>query len=88
MGVPHGEIEAADAIAMSRVTKYRRVIMPHADRSAGPVWGNERILLRKASALASVVTVFDLMGQTRLIFAKTFDLSAYIWAALLYLCIG
>jgi polar amino acid transport system permease protein len=87
MGVPHGEIEAADAIAMSRFTKYRRVIMPHAYRIAWPALGNEIILLMKASALASVITVFDLMGQTRLIFAKTFDLSAYIWAALLYLCI-
>jgi polar amino acid transport system permease protein len=72
---------------MSKFTKYRRVIMPHAYRIAWPALGNEIILLMKASALASVVTVFDLMGQTRLIFAKTFDLSAYLWAALLYLCI-
>ena len=41
----------------------------------------------KASALASVVTVFDLMGETRLIFSRTFDFSAYFWAAVLYLMI-
>ena len=45
------------------------------------------ILLMKASALASVVTVFDLMGQTRAVFAKTFDFSVYLWAALIYLCL-
>ena len=65
LGVPQGEIEAADAIGMSPLTKYRRVILPHAYRIAWPALGNEVILLMKASALASVVTVFDLMGETR-----------------------
>ena len=87
LGVPRGEIEAADAIGMNTITRYRRVILPHAYRIAWPALGNEVILLMKASALASVVTVFDLMGETRLIFSKTFDLSVYLWAAALYLCI-
>lgn len=86
MGVPPGEIEAADAVAMSTFTKYKRVIFPHAYRIAWPALGNEIILLMKASALASVVTVYDLMGHTRLAFSKTFDLSVYVWAAIIYLC--
>jgi polar amino acid transport system permease protein len=85
MGVAHGEIEAAKAIGMGRIISLRRVVFPHAYRIAWPALGNEIILLMKASALASVVTVFDLMGQTRAIFAKTFDFSVYIWAALIYL---
>jgi polar amino acid transport system permease protein len=85
MGVPQGEIEAAKAVGMSRLTTLRRVVFPHAYRIAWPALGNEIILLMKASALASVVTVFDLMGQTRAIFAKTFDFSVYLWAALIYL---
>ncbi|WP_120502408.1 ABC transporter permease [Roseovarius sp. EL26] len=87
MGVPYGEIEAAKAVGMSPITRYRRVIFPHAYRIAWPALGNEVILLVKASALASVVTIFDLLGETRLIFSKTFDLSAYLWAALLYLAL-
>lgn len=86
MGVAHGEIEAAKAIGMGRLATLRRVVFPHAYRIAWPALGNEIILLMKASALASVVTVFDLMGQTRAIFAKTFDFSVYIWAAVMYLC--
>ncbi|WP_319412512.1 ABC transporter permease [uncultured Cohaesibacter sp.] len=85
--VPAGEIEAARAIGMSRWQVLRRVIFPHTYLNAWPALGNEIILLMKASALASVVTVFDLMGETRLIFSKTFDFSAYFWAALLYLTI-
>lgn len=86
-GVPPGEIEAARAIGMGRITALRRVVLPHAYRIAWPAIGNEIILLMKASALASIVTVFDLMGQTRRIFSRSFDFSIYLWAALLYLAI-
>jgi polar amino acid transport system permease protein len=85
--VPLGEVEAARAYGMSAWLRYRLVILPHAYRIAFPALGNEVILLLKGSAIASVVTLFDLMGQTRAIFAKTFDFSIYLWAALLYLVI-
>jgi polar amino acid transport system permease protein len=86
-GVPRGEIEAARAVGMGPITLLRRVIFPHAYRIAWPALGNEVILLMKASALASVITVFDLLGRTRQIFSRTFDFSTYLWAALIYLCI-
>jgi amino acid ABC transporter membrane protein 2, PAAT family (TC 3.A.1.3.-) len=43
------------------------------------------ILMIKASAIASIITVLDLMGQTRYAFSKTYDLQVYIWAAVIYL---
>lgn len=86
-GVASGEIEAAKAVGMGRLLTLRRVVFPHAYRIAWPAIGNEVILLMKASALASVVTVFDLMGRTRQIFSRTFDFSVYLWAAVIYLCI-
>jgi polar amino acid transport system permease protein len=85
MGVPHGEIEAAKAVGMGRFMTLRRVIFPHAYRIAWPAIGNDVVLLLKASALASVVTVFDLMGETRAIYQKTFDFSIHLWTALIYL---
>lgn len=87
MGVNQGEIEAAKAIGMGRFTTLRRIVFPHAYRIAWPALGNEVILLMKASALASVVTVFDIMGRTRQVFSKTFDFSVYLWAAVIYLII-
>lgn len=87
LGVPQGEIEAAKAVGMSRIKTLRRVVFPHAYRIAWPALGNEVILLMKASALASVVTVFDLMGRTRQVFSRSFDFSVYLWAALIYLCL-
>jgi polar amino acid transport system permease protein len=87
LGVPRGEIEAARAIAMPRGTLLRRVVFPHAYRIAWPALGNEIILLMKASALASVVTVYDVMGVARQTYQKTFDFSALLWAAVIYLAV-
>ena len=85
--VPPGEIEAARAIGMTRAQVLARVTFPHAYRIAWPALGNEVILLMKASALASIVTVFDLMGRTRQIFSRNFEFSVYFEAAALYLLI-
>lgn len=87
MGVSQGEMEAAKAYGMSRFTALRRILFPHTYRIAWPALGNEVILVMKASALASVVTVFDIIGRTRQVFSKTFDFSAYLWAAVIYLLI-
>ncbi|MDP7343549.1 MAG: ABC transporter permease subunit, partial [Alphaproteobacteria bacterium] len=51
--VPHGEIEAARALGMSRPTILRRITVPRAFRLALPAYGNEIILMLKGSALAS-----------------------------------
>ena len=48
-------------------------------------YGNEIILMIKGSAIASIITVFDLMGETRLAFSRTYDFQVYLWAAVLYL---
>jgi len=61
------------------------VVLPQAMILALRPLGNELIVMIKASAIASLVTLFDLMGATRLAFARSFDLSIYLYAALIYL---
>jgi putative lysine/arginine/ornithine/histidine/octopine transport system permease protein len=70
--VPAGEIEATRALGMSRMAAYRRIILPRAARIALPAYGNEVILMLKASALASTITLLDLTGMARTIIAKTY----------------
>ncbi len=83
--VGRGQWEAADALGIRRLLTMRRIVMPQALIYALRPYGNEIILLIKASAISSIVTVLDLMGQTRFIFSKTYDLSFYLWAAVFYL---
>lgn len=83
--VPRGQVEAAHALGLSPYRVTRHVVWPQAFLAALRPLGNELITLIKASALAAIVTLLDLMGQTRLIFARTFDFSVYLYAALIYL---
>lgn len=85
--LPHGQAEAAKALGMQAWPIFLRVEMPQAMIVALRPLGNELIVMIKASALASLVTMFDLMGATRLAFARSFDLSIYLVAALIYLAL-
>ena len=83
--VPHGQWEAARALGLHRLPLLWKVIAPQAAMVALRPLGNELILLIKASAIASIVTVLDLMGETRLVFSRSYDLSVYLYSAIIYL---
>jgi polar amino acid transport system permease protein len=86
--VPRGQIEAAIATGMSWWTRMRRIVLPQALRIAWPAYSNEVVLLLKGSALVSTITVLDLMGQTRTIFARSYSLDIFVYAAVLYLVLS
>jgi polar amino acid transport system permease protein len=85
--VARGQWEAASALGVSRAVTTWKVILPQALIVALRPYGNEIILMIKGSAIASVVTVFDVMGVTRLAYARSFNFEVYIWAAVLYLAV-
>jgi polar amino acid transport system permease protein len=88
VNVPSGQIEAAIASGMNWWTTMRRIVLPQALRIAWPAYSNEVILLLKGSALVSTITVLDLMGQTRTIFARSYSLDIFLYAAALYLILS
>ena len=83
--VPRGQVEAAQALGLHRLPILYKVVLPQAAIVALRPLGNEIILMIKGSAVASIITVFDLMGQTRLAFSRSFDMTIYLYAAVLYL---
>ncbi len=86
--VPAGEVEAAKAVGMNRVQRYRRIVLPRAFRIALPAYSNEVILMLKGSALASTITLLDLTGVARTIIAKTYTpIELFLAAGLFYLII-
>lgn len=87
--MPPGEKEAGLACGMSSALLYRRIVLPRALRIALPALSNEIILLSKASAVVSIVTVKELMGSARLLGAKTLAYVDYfILAGVLYLIVN
>lgn len=87
--IPKGEIEAAEAMGMSKLVQIRRIIIPRAFGIALPAYGNEVILMLKGSALASTITLLDLTGMARTIIARTYTpLEMFLAAGLVYLAIS
>ncbi|ANN61899.1 ABC transporter permease (plasmid) [Mesorhizobium loti NZP2037] len=83
--LPKGQIEAAKALGLGKWVSLAKVQMPQAMVLALRPLGNELVLSFKASAIASIVTVPELMQATKLAFSRSFDFEVYLWAAALYL---
>lgn len=83
--VPRGQWEAARSMGIPNYIAFIRVILPQALITALRPYGNEIILMIKGSAIASIITVFDIMGEVRRAFSRSYDFQAYIWAAIMYL---
>ena len=82
--VPRGQWEGAAALGLNRIQTLWKIILPQALIVALRPYGNEIILMLKGSAIVALVTVFDLMGETRRAFSRTYDFQMYIWAAVFY----
>jgi polar amino acid transport system permease protein len=85
--VPKGQWEGAASLGLHKLQTLRKIILPQALIVALRPYGNEVILMIKGSAIVAIITVYDLMGITRLTYARTFDFQSYIWAAIIYLLI-
>lgn len=81
-----GQMRAARAIGMSRLKAIRYIILPQALRLVIPSWSNEPVALMKASAVAFLIAVPDLMTKGKIIAAQTYDpIPAYTIVAIIYI---
>src|SRR5699024_8572282 len=79
--IPVGELEAADAIGMSKWQKLTRITLPRAFGIVIPAYSNEVIFMLKGSALASTIALMDITGVARTISARTYTLMELFFAA-------
>ncbi|MDM7458263.1 MAG: ABC transporter permease subunit, partial [Paracoccus sp. (in: a-proteobacteria)] len=85
---PSGEIEAARAMGLSRAQVFRDVFWPGAWRRALPQYGNEVVQLMHATALASTVTIVEILRVGRdiytnyLVIPESFGLAALFYLGL------
>jgi arginine/ornithine transport system permease protein len=85
---PSGEIEAARAMGLSRAQVFRDVFWPGAWRRALPQYGNEVVQLMHATALASTVTIVEILRVGRdvytnyLVLPESFGMAAVFYLAL------
>jgi His/Glu/Gln/Arg/opine family amino acid ABC transporter permease subunit len=89
ISVEKGQWEAGAALAMDWLTQMRVVILPQATRVALPPTGNYAVSLFKDSALASTVSVAELLFTAQIIGSETFRyMEVYAVIGVLYLMVS
>ena len=84
--VPQGQIESGKSLGFTRIGLLRKIIFPIALRRVLPTYGNELILMVKATSLVSLTTYMEMTGIARRIMAVTWaPVEAFVAAGLLYL---
>lgn len=87
--IPKGELEAADAIGMSKLQKIRRITLPRAFGIMIPAYSNEVIFILKGSALAASITIAELTYTAKNLMAKNYmHFEMYIAAGVIYLVLA
>jgi polar amino acid transport system permease protein len=71
--VDHGQTEAAQALGMSPLTTYRRVVLPQAARLIVPPTANETISMLKLTSLVLVIGLPELTTTAQLIYGRNFQ---------------
>lgn len=89
MAVPRGQYEAARSLGLPWRTMFMKVILPQAVRIVLPALGNYLISLFKDTALASVVTVQELMFRGEIIASRNYQyFTVYTVTAILYFAVS
>jgi polar amino acid transport system permease protein len=86
--VDKGQIEAAKALGLSRVQRFRLVVFPQAIRVILPPLGNDFVAMVKDSSLVSVLGVADITQMGKVYasgsfrFFETYSIVAYVYLIL------
>jgi octopine/nopaline transport system permease protein len=87
--VPVGAIEAGRAAGMSPILLFRRIVAPIALRQALPGYSNEMILMVKATALGSTVTLMEMTGLAHKLISESYRaIEVFLVAGSVYLVIN
>jgi polar amino acid transport system permease protein len=86
--VDAGQIEAAKALGLTRLQRFRLIVMPQALRTILPPLGNDFIAMVKDSSLVSVLGVADITQMGKIYasgsfrFFETYSIVAYVYLML------
>jgi polar amino acid transport system permease protein len=85
-GVNRGLLEAGAALGLSVRQRFMYITTPIAIRLSIPAYSNDVVSLMKATALASTITILDMMGIARNLVAETFaPYEIFVSLAVIYL---
>ena len=71
--IPHGQLDAALALGLTRIQTIRKIVLPQAVRLVIPPVTNDFIALLKDSSLVSVITMVELTKMYEQLAATNYD---------------
>lgn len=88
--VPRGQTEAAIAVNLSGLQRFRHVVFPQAFVTMLPPYGNLLIEMMKASALVSLIDLQDLLNRAQNLrtLGAADSVSIFVVVLLLYFCLS
>ncbi len=87
--IPAKEIEAARSVGMSGFLLTCRILAPVAFRHALPAYSTEVVMMVKSTALASLVTVWEVTGVAQRLISQTYrTMEVFLCAAAIYLILN
>jgi len=88
ISVDEGQVDAAQALGMTRLQSMRRIVLPQAMRVIIPPTGNETISMLKTTSLVSVIATTELLYSVQLIYAVNYrTIPLLLVASLWYLIV-
>ncbi|MGW3668809.1 amino acid ABC transporter permease [Streptomyces sp. NPDC005141] len=84
LSVDRGQIEAAQALGLSRWRRWWRIVLPQAMRSIVPPAGNMLIGTLKGTSIVSVIAVQDLLYSVQLVYHRTYQVMPLLMVATLW----
>ncbi|PQQ41649.1 arginine ABC transporter permease ArtM [Photorhabdus luminescens] len=85
--IPAGQWQSCQALGMSKAQSMR-ILLPYAFKRALSSYSNEVVLIFKSTSLASTITLLEVMGYSRLLFGRNYDVMVFIAAGVIYLCVN
>ncbi|MFE2265964.1 amino acid ABC transporter permease [Streptomyces griseosporeus] len=81
LSVDRGQVEAAQALGLSRWRRWRRIVLPQAMRAIVPPAGNMLIGTLKGTSIVSVIAVNDLLFSVQLVYHRTYQVIPLLMVA-------
>ncbi|MFF4353903.1 amino acid ABC transporter permease [Streptomyces sp. NPDC001530] len=84
LSVDRGQIEAAQALGLSRWRRWWKIVLPQAMRSIVPPAGNMLIGTLKGTSIVSVIAVQDLLFSVQLVYHRTYQVIPLLMVATIW----
>ena len=85
--IPDGQWQSCGALGMSKKDTLA-ILLPYAFKRALSSYSNEVVLVFKSTSLAYTITLMEVMGHGQLLYGRTYDVTVFGAAGLIYLVVN